>query len=1048
MCIGLIAAVGCSSDEEVGSDAGSYEQAIGINGPGGWLSGMVHAGGYTGIVAPLPEVSLHAQNVVTLVNSPTILSDFHGEFRIPLANGSYKLCSSKSGFTTSCGATIYVINNKTKSIGGIALTPALQRQVRGTARLADATPCLAIDKFMGVEFYGKAELLTSTNTTLYSSRLNYRGDWVLPNPGTGHKVRVTCGSLTMEAQTSVMSSTAPFKFTFANKRPFVRPIRVKSGGVDVRQGVLPGTVVQLTSNAVDPDGDPVTYVWKATGGSLPNTATTSATWTAPSTPGLHTAYLSAYDGRGGYSTRALKLRVRTVATVLFTGNVRDDLNAVIAGAKVQVGSNVTTSDAAGHFSMTIPEAQVYLLNISKMGYAEFSKPLQVASHGQKYKLIRAPGKTFNPAVNNVFVDDRRTWWTNPCAPQASCPRIGGRVTLPANSLLLSPPPVGALSMYLATYDVTRESMPGDQSAQSSLGTPVALGSYGALFIEIRDTAGTVYNLAPGKTATIEIPIQTPIQLEGPPVPMDMWKYDPATGLWNERPAVGSRIGNYYVLNVSSFSTQNADIEKANPACVYIEVEDAIANIPNLNVKFQIPVAPGGAVRYYEIALDEQRKGLYNLPTNAPYTLDLFENVDGKNVLKLPLTGMTNGGWGGVGDPGDDQPGCSVHTITAGDLTDTNGAFTRFLSFKQIGDSAQATAYYNAIDPPSPTPNRDTLGKFWAGNGFDANGNSIDTEAKAHFINFNDLGFGRDMHCRKDPVTLNVGCYVTNYGAPDQSPGNYDLAKAADESVAGATVAMEYSPGPGGTKIVKFFAYGGGEAGSGRILSANLDGSGEKFVPNLCLNCHGGEYAPLVPAGPTNGELDMGASFREFDIHSYRDGTLADKPNTLASGLYEITDSTGGQQGQFLELNKMVRDSTAPAPAISELVNIWYNNADTLPFNKDALPIGWPAAQSALYLNVVAKACRTCHVAFDTAKSWATYDQLKSYRPLLGFYICGGDPSQGATDFSEAKKSRLMPHAVVTFKNFWLDSNAYTTLGNYSAAGWASINADTSTECIP
>lgn len=56
---------------------------------------------------------------------------------------------------------------------------------------------------------------------------------------------------------------------------------------------------------------------------------------------------------------------------------------------------------------------------------------------------------------------------------------------------------------------------------------------------------------------------------------------------------------------------------------------------------------------------------------------------------------------------------------------------------------------------------------------------------------------------------------------------------------------------------------------------------------------------------------------------------------------------------------------------------------------------------------------------------------------------------GTAGFVEAKRYRFMPHAHVTFKNFWLDRDAYSTLGNYTGSGWlTSINNDTDTECIP
>ncbi len=1051
----------CGAGDGVGpGDAALVEQAIGINGPGGWLHGTAHAAGYTGIAVPLPDASIHAQNIITMMNTPATLTDFFGGFRIPVSNGSYRLCWAKSGFTSGCTSTIYTVNNKSRPVGALALPVALSRQVRGSALLADGSPCLTTDKFMGTEIAGKAELLNASNVVLYTSRLNFRGEWVLPNPGAGSKVRVTCESLSTEAPTTGMDSTAPFKFTFNNNRPFIRPVLATAGGQEATKGVLPGTTIQLTTAATDPEGHPLTYRWRASQGTLADTGTTNAQWTVPSTPGTFIAYLSVDDGRGGYSTRSVSVRVRTDPSVVFTGNVRDDGGTVIAGATVTVGAATTTTDAAGHFAMTVPEADNYLLNITKMGHAEFSHPMRSPSRGQKYVLIRASAKPINPSITNVIVDDRRPWWLNPCLPKASCPRTPGRVILPAGSLNLTPPPVGGLTAYIATYDVNTEAIPGDQGAINSRGQRVALGSYGALFIEVRDSAGTKYNLAPGKTATVEIPFQAAIAAEGPPATMDMWKYNPTTGLWSERAGAGVKNGSYYSIDVPNFSTQNADIEKQNPSCLYVDVEDQVLDQHQMSMRLQVPVSAGGAVRVYEKPLDEKRNVIYNLPTGLSYTLEIFEVINGKNVLKQPLTGATGPAWGDVGDPGLNEPDCVIQTVKVGDVVGSSGAFSRYLERKGIGDQAQADAYYLAIDPPPAK--RGTLGDFWTQNGFDPEDGSSPDEARATFINFNDLGFGRDMHCRQDPVTEDVACYVTNYGVGDQAPGNYDLAKLADKPTAGATVAMEYSPGPGGQKIVKFYVFAGGVKDSPRIGYADLDGAGPKFIPNLCLNCHGGTYQPSNPNTPTNAELDMGSSFREFDIYSYRDGTLGDKPNELASGLHAIVNLDPmqpplGQQAEFLQLNKLVR-ATAPEAAISELINLWYHNNDTLPFDQSAVPNGWKSndpSTSDLYLKVVARACRTCHLAQPNVNAdsmaWATYDQFRTYRlnGFIPFAVCYGDPAQGQAAFDEAKRYRFMPHANVTFKNFWLDSNAYNTLGNYTGPGWAtSINSESLFQCSP
>jgi hypothetical protein len=429
----IVVAAGCHfGDKPTPPDAGATEQAIGINGPGGWLQGTVIAAGFTGIDIPLPGAAMHAQNVLTLVNTPAVSSDFYGGFRIPVANGSYRICWNKPGYTSACTTTIHSVNNKSRSVGTLAIPIASQRKLRGTALLADKTTCLTQDKFMSTDIVGRADLMTTTNVVIATTPLNFRGEWVLPDPGTGHKIRVTCAGIFTEALTTSMTPGAPFPFTFNNLRPVIRPVQATAGGVDATRGVLPGTVISLSTSATDPNGHPMTFRWRATAGTLVDTGTTNATWTAPATPGTFYAYFSANDGRGGYTTRGFTVRVRTVAQVVFTGNVRDDLGAIIPGATVSVSGVTTTTDAAGHFQLTVAEADNYLLNISKMGYAEFSRHMRRPSRGQRYKLIKAfAAPILNPGAINIITDGRDRW-INDCAPQTpSAPPAPSTTSRPA-----------------------------------------------------------------------------------------------------------------------------------------------------------------------------------------------------------------------------------------------------------------------------------------------------------------------------------------------------------------------------------------------------------------------------------------------------------------------------------------------------------------------------------------------------------------------------------------------------------------------------------------
>lgn len=59
----------------------------------------------------------------------------------------------------------------------------------------------------------------------------------------------------------------------------------------------------LRVEAVDGDGDTLSYQWRVTGGSIENRNANEAVWTMPDGPGLHFAYVMVGDGRGGYTTQ-------------------------------------------------------------------------------------------------------------------------------------------------------------------------------------------------------------------------------------------------------------------------------------------------------------------------------------------------------------------------------------------------------------------------------------------------------------------------------------------------------------------------------------------------------------------------------------------------------------------------------------------------------------------------------------------------------------------------------------------------------------------------
>jgi hypothetical protein len=170
--------------------------------------------------------------------------------------------------------------------------------------------------------------------------------------------------------------------------------------------------------------------------------------------------------------------------------------------------------------------------------------------------------------------------------------------------------------YIATVDPVTETMLGDFSASNSDGKDVALFSLGALFFEVRDAAGQEYNLKPGASADMEIPVQDPILgSEQVPATIDMWTYGLVSGTWRELRDAGSFTGTTFKTQVASFSTKNADIEKTAPACIRVQLDTTLPADGTYLARVDVAVSPG-SVRRYEVTLDNENNVIYNLPENA------------------------------------------------------------------------------------------------------------------------------------------------------------------------------------------------------------------------------------------------------------------------------------------------------------------------------------------------------------------------------------------------------------------------------------------------
>src|SRR5712691_2821860 len=308
------------------------------------------------------------------------------------------------------------------------------------------------------------------------------------------------------------------------------------------------------------------------------------------------------------------------------------------------------------------------------------------------------------------------------------------------------------------------------------------------------------------------------------------------------------------------------------------------------------------------------------------------------------------------------------------------------------DSAQA--YYDTLDP-GPFRTRATFADWKAANGF---GTPADAEASAIYVTHADLGFGRHMHMRR--LGRRVAFYVDNY-------------PSVEDAIAGtrffATVAMEWSPGPHGKDTDPYFTqfYVFNKKGD-RITDPILDDHGPKQQPAVCLVCHGG--ASNDPSYQSNGG-NIGAHFIPFDVDAEQ---FSDKPG------YTRAD----QETAFKAFNEAVQstwDYADPAyppgdpPPVLEMIDGWYGGAGhpSPVFLGGATPVGWDVSPQshALYHQVFARSCQTCHSQREPFRNFSTYAKFSAAASKLP----DGESLIEQRVFDEG----AMPLSQRGFLNFWL-----------------------------
>lgn len=297
-----------------------------------------------------------------------------------------------------------------------------------------------------------------------------------------------------------------------------------------------------------------------------------------------------------------------------TGFITDENDLPIANALVSMGSATTASDKYGLFELNnvqvIKDAAV--VTVIHPGYFNGIKTYLATDGKAAFFRIKLIPKIISGTINGV---------------------IGGNVTL-ANGLIVNLPANGVVNAttnaaYTGQVNIAahwinptgtelNRTMPGDLRGIDTAGSVKLLTTYGMAAVELTGAAGELLQIAPGKKATLTLPLPSALAASAP-ASIPLWYFDEKSGLWKEEGSA-AKTGNSYIGTVSHFSYWNCDMPSN-----FVRFNCTITNgkgipITNAYVKISVVGDPQRAGYGYT---DSTGYTSGAVPNNAALMLEVF-----------------------------------------------------------------------------------------------------------------------------------------------------------------------------------------------------------------------------------------------------------------------------------------------------------------------------------------------------------------------------------------------------------------------------------------
>lgn len=250
---------------------------------------------------------------------------------------------------------------------------------------------------------------------------------------------------------------------------------------------------------------------------------------------------------------------KVVVVSTFKGKVVKENGDPVAGARVTVHDNVTTTNSQGLYEFKNVKAPqgAALIKVEKSGYFIGSAMSGNKAGSQQYARITLMQRNISQSVNSV-TGGTVSWPT------------GLKVTIAPNSLrrITGTPYGGEVNVFARWLDPTDPNlgniMPGALMARNEAGDEKVLATYGMVALELREPGGSELFLKDGETAQVEFPIPDALAASAPQE-IDLWYFDLDEERWLLQ-GVCQHSGDSYIGSVTGNGFWNCDIP-LEPICL-------------------------------------------------------------------------------------------------------------------------------------------------------------------------------------------------------------------------------------------------------------------------------------------------------------------------------------------------------------------------------------------------------------------------------------------------------------------------------------------------